>query len=47
VDDGLGFFAVDDGDVFPPGDDDEPFPDDWPVVSAADARFDTGGPGNV
>jgi hypothetical protein len=46
VDDGLEFFAVDDGDEFPPGD--EPFPaDNGPVVSADDARFDMGGPGNV
>jgi hypothetical protein len=42
VDVGLPSFAVDDGDEFPPGDDDEPFPDSWPVISACDARFDTG-----
>lgn len=42
------FFAVDDGE-FPPGDDDEPFSDtgSWPVISAGEARFDTGPPGNV
>ena len=38
VDVGLPFFAVDDGDVFPPGD--EPFP-------AGEARFDMGPPGKV
>jgi hypothetical protein len=44
---GLPFFAVDDGDEFPAGDDDEPFPDSWPVISAGEARFDTGPPGKV
>jgi hypothetical protein len=29
------------------GDDDEPFPDSWPVISAGEARFDTGLPGKV
>ncbi len=47
VDVGLPFFTVDDGDEFPPGDDDEPFPDSWPVISAGEARFDTGPPGKV
>lgn len=47
VDVGLPFFAVDDGYVFPGGDDDEPFPDNWPVISAGEARFDTGPPGKV
>ena len=47
VDVGLPFFAVDDGDEFPAGDDDEPFPDSWPVISAGEARFDTGPPGKV
>ena len=47
VDVGLPFFAVDDGDEFPPGDDAAPFPDSWPVISAGEARFDTGPPGKV
>jgi hypothetical protein len=47
VDVGLPFFAVDDEYEFPPGDDDEPFPDSWPVISAGEARFDTGPPGKV
>jgi hypothetical protein len=34
----LPFFAVDDGDEFPPGDDDEPFSDSWPVISGGEAR---------
>lgn len=37
-------FAVYDGDEFPAGDDDEPFPDSWPVITAGEARFDTGPP---
>ena len=44
---GLPFFFVDDGDEFPPVDDDEPFPDSWPLISAGEARFDTGPPGKV
>jgi hypothetical protein len=38
---GLPFFAMGDGDRFPPGDD-EPFSDSWPVISAGEVRFDTG-----
>jgi hypothetical protein len=37
---------VDDGDEFPEPDD-EPFADTSPVMSAGDARFDTGGPGKM
>ncbi len=33
---------VDDGDEFPPRDDDEPFPDSWPVVFMGEERFDMG-----
>lgn len=48
VDVGLPFFAVVGEDEFPAGDDDdEPFPDSWPVMSAGEARFDTGPPGKV
>jgi hypothetical protein len=47
VDVGLSFFAVDNGDEFPPGDDDKPFPDSWPVKSAGEVRFDTGPPEKV
>jgi hypothetical protein len=47
VDVGLPFFAVDGEVEFPAGDDDEPFPDSWPVISAGEARFDTGPPGKV
>ena len=37
------FFTVDDGPESPPGDDDEPFPDSWSIISAAgEARIDTG-----
>ncbi len=32
VDVGLPFFAVNDGYEFPPGNDDESFPDSWPVI---------------
>jgi hypothetical protein len=39
---GLPFFAKDDGDEFPPGDDEEPLSDSWPVIFAGEARFDTG-----
>jgi hypothetical protein len=46
VDVGLPFFAVDDEGEFPAGDE-EPFPDSWPVISAGEARFDTGPPGKV
>jgi hypothetical protein len=40
---GLPFFAVEDGDEFPPGDDDdsEPFPDSWPVIFARARRGST------
>ena len=41
------FFIMDDGDEFLPGDDDEPFLDSWPVISAGEARFNTGPPGKV
>ena len=37
------FFTVNDGSEFLPGDDDEPFPDSRPVISATgEARIDTG-----
>ena len=32
---------------FPLVDDDEPPPDSWPLISAGEARFDTGPPGKV
>ena len=36
---GLPFFAVEDGGgEFLPGDDDEQFPDSWPVIGAGEAR---------
>jgi hypothetical protein len=38
---GLACFPVDDGDEL------ELFVDSWPVMSAGDARFDTGGPGKT
>jgi hypothetical protein len=47
VDVGLPFFAVDDGDEFPAGDDDKPFPESWPVISAGETNFDTGSLGKV
>jgi hypothetical protein len=37
---------VDDGDEFPPEGPEAP-DGDWPVESAGEARFDTGGPGKV
>ena len=42
---GLAFFLVDDGEGFPDGD--ELFVVNWPVMSAGEARFDTGGPGKM
>jgi hypothetical protein len=36
---------VDDGDEFPPEGPEDPDGDSWPVESAGEARFDTGGPG--
>jgi hypothetical protein len=47
VDVGLPFFPVDNEYEFPAGDDDDPFPDSWPVISAGEARFDTGPSGKV
>jgi hypothetical protein len=44
VDVGLAFVPVGDGDEFP---EDEPFADTSPVISAGEARFDTGGPGKT
>jgi hypothetical protein len=35
------FFAVDDGDEFPPGDNDEPFSDSWPVIFVRARRGST------
>ena len=44
----LAIFVVDMGTSSPPPeDDDESFSDSWPVVSAGEARFDTGPPGKV
>ena len=39
VDVGLLFYAVDDWDEFFPADDDEPFPDNWTIISAGSARL--------
>ena len=48
MDVGLPFFTLDDGNSLPAGDDDdEPFPDSWPVKSTGEARFDAGSPGKV
>jgi hypothetical protein len=49
VDVDLAFFPVDvdDGDEDPDPEGDEPFADNSPVMSAGDARFDTGGPGKM
>ena len=48
VDVGLPFSSVDDdGGELPAGDEDDPFPDNWPVISAGEARFETGPPGKV
>jgi hypothetical protein len=47
---GLPFLAVDNGDgeaKLLPGEDDKHLPDCWPVISAGEARFDTGQPGKV
>lgn len=45
---GLAFFPVDDGEEFPEvPDGDELFVVSWPVMSAGEARFDTGGPGKT
>jgi hypothetical protein len=49
VDVDLAFFPVDvdDDDEDPDPEGDEPFADNAPVMSAGDARFDTGGPGKM
>ena len=47
MDVGLPFFTMDYGDEFLRGDGDEPFLDGWPVISAGEARFNTGPPRKV